>query len=528
MFVLILIGATIALIAGGIAKVVADRLNATRDLREDLTHVSFPRGFRATPGRITRPRTRRITAFEFALGLLLVTAVTTPLITVVGVNIARASTISYPEYWGGWEKDATASTITCTLDGSCRHTYNCDPYIYIVHYTERVQTGTRRVTHGTGKNKYTSYEPVYKDVPRTRPETRYHDCPYTTTETTYVVTDTLGDTHTLGDHWAPANPDQNRYRAGVSVPSRIPSGVPPFWAAAKTRIDSGTPGGVKKVAQYDNYLLASQSTVLRTYSGAIKGYQQQGLMPMPATGLTDPYLTSEVYPVGPLPGNATEWRDSLMRLGGLLGTTRQGDPHLIVVTDKRITDPDEYALAVQAHWQSPEIGKRALSKNGVVLIVGSTDGKTVQWARAFTGMPVGNEALAQNVRSALVGAPLTPQGLLALPQGAHTLTKDNAATVATATGVGAIPKALLGQTGFTRACMKGCGDGDLGYTYLIDEIDPTTGQKVTIVSVGLLAALAVWAALFAFDIPTPRFLTGDRTDKDQRPRRTRRRTLLPD
>ena len=543
---LFLVGATIALIAGLVAKFGADHIGGNA----------------------------RITWFEFVIGAVVVTAVVIPTVTVVGVKQARASTVSYNEYWNGWEETANTAQTNCTRDGACRHTYQCDPYPYTVHYTERVQTGTKTVRHssGTGKNKtsYTTTEPVYKNVSKTRVETRYHSCPYSKVEYTYTVSTTLGDTYTLGDHWLPKNPQEFRYRAFTAVPSRIPSGVPAKWQAAHDRLRAGQPGGVTKVMKYDNYVLASQTTLLRKYSAAIADFQRKNLMPNPSKGIVDPYLANKVYFVGPTPANAAAWQEALMRANGKIGAERRGDLHLVLVTDPRITNPDAYTLAVQARFQDPSLGKDALSKNGIVVVAGSTDaGKSVGWARLFTGMPMGNERLsAVTLNGALNGVPMTPQALLALPIKATgttaaakptasaaptgtattaTTSNDSAAqaaaaakAVAAATGKtvapgvpmnavplpaltgnqpvptptvsapvfnadagGAVIQTLFGPDGFKRACMKGCGGDDLGYAYLIDQIQPTGGQKAGILAVGFALALAVWGALLALGIPSP-------------------------
>lgn len=47
-----------------------------------------------------------------------------------------------------------------------------------------------------------------------------------------------------------------------------PDAAPAQWAAAKARIDAGTPGPATSVHTYDNWILASQQTVLTRYSAA--------------------------------------------------------------------------------------------------------------------------------------------------------------------------------------------------------------------------------------------------------------------
>ena len=93
-----------------------------------------------------------------------------------------------------------------------------------------------------------------------------------------------------------------------------------------------------------------------------------------------------------------------------------------------------------------------------------------------------------------------PTSLPSIPAAATTPAAPAPSTAAT---TGALVTLAFGDGGFKRACMKGCGDGDLGYTYLIEQIQPTGGQKAGILAVGLLFALMVWGALLAVGIPSP-------------------------
>ena len=83
-----------------------------------------------------------------------------------------------------------------------------------------------------------------------------------------------------------------------------------------------------------------------------------------------------------------------------LGSTLQGDLHLVIVDAKKISDPDNYSNALVAYWLSPKFGKDALSKNGIVVVLGTSDGKTVDYTYAagadlLTGQTVGhNQSLS--------------------------------------------------------------------------------------------------------------------------------------
>jgi hypothetical protein len=446
---LIVIGLVLVLAIGGVVKVVTDRLDITE-------------------GRITKA--------EFTVGALLCALVIVPGVTFTGVAMAKSSALSYNEYWSGFEVAADVQTIPCSQDGPCKHEYDCDGYLV-----------TTMVTVSDGKGGTTT-------TPETH--TEYHDCPYVTEEYVYTVTDSLGDSHVLGDHWWPTSPDTHRWTGrgyndpawgfgAPGTPGDVPTGEPALWRAAKDRINDGHPGGVTKVAQYDNFIMASQTTILRQYSGAIDKYRADGLLPTPVKGVHDHYLADKTYFVGGVPGDAAAWQESLARFNGALGSEKQGDLHLILVTGQAITDPDEYASAIQGHWQSPELGDNALSKNGVVVILGSTDGgKTVAWARAFTGMPKGNEAFTVSVREHLVGATLTPQALLGDPRA--TFANGEVAVEHTH---GALEDVLYDtDTGFVREQMK-------GFAYLSGEIQPGTGAKIAILTVASIASLFVWGGL---------------------------------
>lgn len=468
MLTLVLIGTALAVLAGLVIKFA-------------LPHI--------TPGRDTS-----LTLTEMVVGTLLCALVVMPAVAGIGISIARAHGATFNEYWSGSEKAAVMDTTTCQRDGSCRRTYDCDSYIVMVTKTRQVPyTATEFYTTSDGRSS-TRTVTRYRTETYIEPETRWHSCPYVTHEYTYKVTDTLGDTHTMGSHWFPENPAAHRWTGyghtaarwgfgAPGLPSGVESGIPTLWAQAKARIDAGTPGGVTKVMGYKNYILASSKDIYEKSSGAIASYKKDGLLPTPVTGTYDFYKANKVYFVGKTPGDAADWQETAMRFNGHFGSERQGDLHLIVVNDARVTDPDTYANAVLAYWQSPELGKNALSKNGYVVIVGSTDGTTVAWARGLSGMPMGNERLTVDVREDLTGSALTPSALFGTPPGQ---------SIDGALG------ALIFDTdnGFKRVEMK-------DYDYLYEQIQPTGDQKVFIVIVGFLLALAVWALFVLVDLRIP-------------------------
>src|SRR5262249_27215957 len=178
---------------------------------------------------------------ELAIGSALVALLICPLTAWVGTKLAISSQVTYNENWGGYELKANWGRTTCERDRSCVHHYDCDPY------TVEVECGGYE---GSGKDRHY--------VSKKCPETRYHDCPYTTEEWTFTV-DTTIDPVTVASHNLPTNPDLHRWRSYKSVPSSIESGIPQFWSECKARLDRNEPGPVTMRKEYENYVLASQT-----------------------------------------------------------------------------------------------------------------------------------------------------------------------------------------------------------------------------------------------------------------------------
>lgn len=399
-----------------------------------------------------------VTGTELVIGSIICAVVVIPLVTWGGFTMIRNSTISYNEYYSGIEKTATEHVTKCTRDGPCKHEYDCDPYTVLV-------TKTRTVSDGNGGTRTETY---------TELETRYHRCPYTDTEHTFKVTDTLGETYTMGDHWFPDNPERHKWRSR-SLPN-VPSGEPRLWVEAKERIESGNPGGTTKREKYKNYIQASQEDIYEKYSNAIASYKKKGLMPRVVTKVYDFYKADKVYlPTGlPAGTDKKEWQSGLLRLNGDVGGVKHGDLHLVLVDAAKITSGDEYTAALDAYWQSKELGKNTLSKNGIVIVAGF-NGTTVDWARGFTGMPVGNEGFIVAVREDLTGTTVTPDALLP-----------------------AIKELVFADQpqGFKRVEMN-------DYRYLFDSIQPSGWQKFWIALVAFLLSLGVWVLMGFADIYIP-------------------------
>lgn len=412
-----------------------------------------------------------ITAREFAVGAVVCSLVVVPLVVVVGTKVAKGNQLKYNEFWGGFERAATKDVTPCDRDGPCVHEYDCDPYTVTETYTESEYAGTD--AKGNAQ---------YRTVTKTREVTKYHACPYATEEWTFRV-ETDFDGYTVVDHGFADEPRE--WRGGHGIPGDVFRGTPQEWIDSKAAIEAGTPFGVTTRHKYDNYILASQNSILKTYADDVDTYAAKGWLPDMAKS-TDGRQRAQKFHAVKMKADTAAWDAALGRFNGYLGTKRQGDLHVVAVSSRAVIRPDDYAGALNAYWTGKRFSRNALSKNGVVLVLGVTGGGNVEWARMFTGMPVGNERVATEVRSALKDVPFTPEAVLG------TATPSSP-------GDGAFAKVVLGDPGFVRICMT-CNDkGETGggFSYLNSEIQPTRGQKTVIYLVALLLSLAVWGALVA-------------------------------
>jgi hypothetical protein len=410
----------------------------------------------------------RITLQEFGVAAAVMLAIVIPSTSWLGMKMAFDNAVTYEEFWGGYEVDAVWVRIKCERDGSCIREYDCDPYqVYVKD----------RDAYTDDKGKYHPEEGHY--------ETRYHDCPYTTEEWTFKVRTTLGE-YIIATHNLPTNPDEHRWRRNKRVPDHYPSGVPQFWQEVKERLDKNQPGPVTARREYKNYILASQHTILKKYSADIDRYKQQGVLPKVNGNVHDHYLADRVYFVGVRPPG--DWQTHANYFNGAFGLDLQGDLHVVIVDANKISNPDNYIGALAAYWQSPEFGKDALSKNAVLIVLGTTDGTTVEWSRGITGMPKGNEALLIDIRDSLKGTQLTPQALYGPPTGElYVDPSDSKVRVRIHHSQGAFDRILWGANKFARVKMT-------DYEYLKHEIEPTGGQKALIIFFSVLFGCVAWGA----------------------------------
>jgi hypothetical protein len=421
----------------------------------------------------------RISNIELAIGTVVCAVIVVPLVVIIGTGMIKADKLTYHEYYNGYEKTADKQSIVCSEDGPCIHEYHCNPYTVVDSYAYTDSDG--------------NYHPQQE-------HTEYHDCPYATEEHTYTVDTTLGQ-YTIASHIFSENP---REWDGNGIPGDVERGVPEFWEAARRRIASGDPGPVTKVEDYDNYILASQKTILHDNSSAVNRLREEDLLPEPTQNADDPirdfYYADKISFVGPKgvkhPADEREWSDALSRFNAALGSDLQGDLHVAVIDADLVSNPDEYAQAVHAWWQDPEFGKNAVSKNSIIVVMG-VDYGTVVWARAFTGMPYGNEAMLTDIQNELKGVAFTPGVVLGKPKG---VIAGDEVTVQHADPPGQLESVVWGVHQFERVCMLCNDEGEesgTSFGYLGDEIQPSSEQKMWLIIIALFISTAVWS-LFVY------------------------------
>ena len=421
------------------------------------------------------PRPLQVTWTELSIGVAVISIVVAPVASWVGWSTAVHNVLSFREYWNGWELEAVEEIVPCETNGSCRYVYPCNC--------------REACASQLGDGDCLRWEEVCDD------------CPYFTFERNLYVRTTVGD-----------RPIAWRVPEAYSVyqtTSSLPSGfgprdyvTPQFWLDCRERLARGHPGPVTKRAYYDNYILASGGTILNQYSDRIEEYREAGLLPPIHHAVYDHYYADKVSFVGYKAEDERAWQTALMYLNAALGSDLQGDLRLVIVRDPGASiNPDAYILALKAYWQDPEVwGDDCLSKNGLVVVTGTTDGETVSWARAQTGMPLGNEHLLVAIRDQLEGVALTPERVIGQVRGEFVRERDGELAVRGTGESGALRRLIWGlddaQTRFVRTSMSGADADDVGggFLYLDSEIQPKPGQKAVIVVATFLLCCMVWVA----------------------------------
>ncbi len=432
---------------------------------------------------------RRITKAELTLGSIVCVVLTYLVAVEIGPSLARSSAVNgYHEFYNGSIVRAIPDTISCQRDGACVHEYECDPYeVKIVD----------RAAYTDSKGTY------YPEI--SHYETRYHECPYATREVSYVLEDSLGRTLVIGDHYFESNPQP--WRFGRGIPSGVPRQPPRRWVEARDRLRAGMSDPVTAPNTYANFILASGDKLYQEYGGSIAGYRKAGLLPKHTVGLSErmfyDYNTraNKLQVVGGVRiKNPALWQDRLMRFNAALGSELQGDLHIVVVPAQAVSNPDDYVTALKAYWQS--LGKWSISKNGIILAIGaSPDGSTVTWARAETGMPIGNSTMLQALNLSLDGSGLDPTVLLGNVPAQVTTQRGKTKVNYDLSRGGVIGSIILVQYPFKRPCMecKGKSDSGTGYVNLRDFVPITTGAQIMMFMVTIVLTGAIWAAMLLFD-----------------------------
>ena len=348
------------------------------------------------------PEEWQITLREYVVGSLVILLAVAPLTTWAASTIAKNAQIGdYIEFQNGSVVSATRQDVECEYNGSCQNHYDCDPYLVPVTTCTSDDKGNMSC--------------------KTTLVTRYNSCPYATVEHNFYVSDSLGDRHTIALGWLDEDPEvwsneSNRQ----SIPDYLQLGVPAYWQQAYDSIMANRPLPVTKIITYDNYILADDQSLLKAYNDAIEEYKSKGWLPDHTQNLKNPvtpeFTAKKFNFVGETLPNDEAWQDAVNRLNAKLSMTLQGDLHVVAIdaTKVSLADSEKYTNTLLAYWQSDTYGKKSLARNTIVLVIGVQDGK-VDWSRAKTGVPLGNDSMLSALSSRLAGQAFAPDTLIGSP-----------------------------------------------------------------------------------------------------------------
>jgi hypothetical protein len=170
--------------------------------------------------------------------------------------------------------------------------------------------------------------------------------------------------------------------------------------------------------------------------------------------------------------------NQLTQLNAFVGSELRGDMHIVFIEAAKAGDPTDYTNALKAHWSSEAVGKNAIAKNTLTLVVGvaQNNGQSVvDWATGYTGMPVGNEGLIQEfsnlkgevIDGSFIGSP-----------------KYNPSAKQYVMSGGKVESMVSGKFKFARVSMSSSDEGDngTGFKYLSESWKMKPAQ----------VALAIW------------------------------------
>lgn len=447
--------------------------------------------------------TFRISGSEFAAAIAVVSLIVTPLVLVIGEKLSINSLLSYQEFYNGVELEPEVQSVKCRAGKSgssassgksnCDYSYDSGKdYTYTEFYTVQECSGS-------GENR--SCRTVTKT--RTRWASIYY--PYATIEYHYSIPDTLGGNHRFPQTYLASDPEPF---ASKGIPSKYPRGAPADWLNAKEQFEAGDPRPVTRMFDYDNFILAAKEDLLKANDANVKKYQKAKLLPdHTANILKDPIYgpskrqAKKLSLVGVSLKNEDIWQDALMRFNAACGMKLQCDLHVVLIDSSKVprADAGQYVQALKAYWQSDRFGKRAISKNAIILAVGTQDDQTIEWANATTGMPYGNNVMLESLASQLANKPLDPMVIFGAPRTVATPYKDKEGdidyrVVVTHTDEPGVLETVVfnASYGFERPCMESCDDGEIGYADLVDKIEPTKGQKAWMIFIICFFSIFFW------------------------------------
>jgi hypothetical protein len=440
---------------------------------------------------------------EFAVVTLVMIFLFTPATLAVGKKLSVANIVTYGQFLNGVETKAVDNVTTCRAGHAGQ--------------SESAGRSNCHYSYDTGKDyHWTTQEPENysctgadgKSTTCIRMVTVHHSAsiyaPYATREHHYAIESSFGfkmnETFHFPDTYLDTDPEPYGRK---SIPSNYPRGAPADWQDAKERLAAGDPRSITALDKYDNYVLASDDVTLKAYSDDIDRYKEANLLPdHTAKILSDPIggpsqsQARKLSFVDVTVPNEADWQASLMRFNTALGMKLQGDMHVVFVDAAKVPSVEAvpYTSALKAYWQSPVFGKRALAKNGIVLVAGISNNSNIEWAESTTGMPFGNELMEQYIRDNLPGSTFTPEGLFGAPK---TVITGEDAEVTLSSPRGTVEQIVFESAPFARASMGCEGDDDscVGYKDLLDTIEPTRGQKVVMLVITTFIAFILWGVV---------------------------------
>lgn len=412
----------------------------------------------------------------------------------IGNNMAKSSKLEgFHQFINGSIMVAVKHRVPCERDGSCSNTYSCDPYQVTV-------TKTRTVYAGTDSNGNSQY----RTETYTEEETRYHSCPYATEEFDYWVQADFGYKKEIYDIYNGAfSTEPVEWRQGQGLPSGVLRGDPPKWTQAKLAIDVSNPLGAVTTDTYTNYILAADDPLLKRFSPDVDGYVKKKLLPPHTVNWKDNPVSGwdavKFHAVGGAKVDVDAWNNAVQQFNAALGVSRQGDLHMVVVPASKIANSESYINSLMAYWQGETFGKKSLAKNAIAVAVGvSDDGKTVEWVRTKTGMPIGNgqmQAAVEDIRD----VPFDINTFLGQPKAKYVKGKLDFTN-----SEGLLENLIIFDktTRFSRACMdcKDKSDNGTSYVYLKTEIKIPTHVLVWQTIISFILCMAVWIALYFFPV----------------------------